>query len=191
MRFYKPYAQDAWSSMTLVVRSGVDASSLSAAVRREVMAVDRNQPVFGARTLTQLFSASIAQQRFLALLMAAFAGLALLLAVIGIYGVIAYSVAQRTREIGIRVALGAQTRDVLRLVVKQGMTLTVIGVALGLIVSFALTRFMEKSLFGVSATDPATFIAVAFLLAVVSLLACYLPARRATKVDPMVVLRCE
>src|SRR5262245_36432401 len=192
MRFYKPYAQDAWSSMTLVVRSGVDASSLSAAVRREVMAVDRNQPVFGARTLTQLFSASIAQQRFSALLMAAFAGLALLLAVIGIYGVFAYSVAQRTREIGIRMALGAQTPDVLRLVLRQGTALTVIGVAIGLLASFALTRFMKKMLFGfVSPTDPATFVSIALLLAVIALLACYVPARRATKVDPMVALRCD
>jgi hypothetical protein len=191
MRFYKAYAQAAWNSMTLVVRSEVDVSSLSTAVRREVMAVDRNQPVFNARTFTQLFSSSISQQRFLALLMAAFAGLALLLAVIGIYGVIAYSVAQRTREIGIRVALGAQTSDVLRLVIRQGMTLTVIGVALGLIVSFALTRFMEKSLFGVSATDPLTFTSIALLLAVVALLACYVPARRATKIDPIVALRRE
>jgi putative ABC transport system permease protein len=191
MRFYKPYAQDAWNSMALVVRSEVDASSLSAAVRREVIAVDGNQPVFGVRTFTQLFSASIARQRFFALLMAAFAGLAMLLAVIGIYGVVAYSVAQRTREIGIRMALGAQARNVLRLVVKQGMALTLVGVAIGLLASFALTRFMEKLLFGVSPTDPTTFASIALLLAVVALLACYIPARRATKVDPMVALREE
>jgi putative ABC transport system permease protein len=191
MRFYKPYAQDAWNSMTLVVRSEVDASSLSAAVRGEVIAVDGNQPVFGVRTFTQLFSASIARQRFFALLMAAFAGLAMLLAVIGIYGVVAYSVAQRTREIGIRMALGAQARDVLRSVVKRGMALTLVGVAIGLIASFALTRFMEKLLFGVSATDPMTFASIALLLAVVALFACYIPARRATKVDPMVALREE
>src|SRR5262245_43570601 len=191
MRFYKPYAQDAWNSMALVVRSEVDASSLSAAVRREVIAVDGNQPVFGVRTFTQLFSASIARQRFFALVMAAFAGLAMLLAVIGIYGVVAYSVAQRTREIGIRMALGAQARNVLRLVVKQGMALTFVGVAIGLLASFALTRFMEKLLFGVSPTDPMTFASIALLLVIVALLACYIPARRATKVDPMVALRCE
>ncbi len=190
MRFYKPYAQDSWSAMTLVARSE-NASSLSDAVRQEVLGVDRNQPVFNALTFSQLFEASISQQRFLALLMTAFAGLALLLAIIGIYGVIAFSVAQRAREIGIRVALGAQSLDVLRLVVKQGMTLTFIGIAIGMLASFGLTRFMEKMLFGVTTTDPMTFVSIAVLMAVIALVACYVPARRATKVDPMVALRCD
>jgi putative ABC transport system permease protein len=138
-----------------------------------------------------LVSRSIAPQRFNLSLLSLFAGLGLLLAAVGIYGVMAYSVSQRTHEIGLRMALGAQRSDVVRLVVRQGMALALVGVVTGLIASLALTRLMKNLLFGVSATDIPTFIAIALLLLMVALLACYVPARRATKVDPMIALRCE
>jgi putative ABC transport system permease protein len=134
---------------------------------------------------------SVARERFIALLLMVFAALALTLAAIGIYGVMSYSVAQRTQEIGIRLALGAQRREVLKLIISQGATLTLIGISLGLASAVALTRFLSSLLFSLSATDPVTFVVIAVLLMVVALLACYLPARRATKVDPMVALRHE
>jgi ABC-type antimicrobial peptide transport system permease subunit len=141
--------------------------------------------------MDQLVAQSLAERRFAMLLLGIFAGLAIVLAGVGIYGVISCSVTQRTQEIGVRMALGARGADVLKLVVGQGMAMTSIGIGVGLAASAALTRLMANWLFGVSATDPLTFVTIALLLACVALLACYLPARRATKVDPMVALRCE
>jgi putative ABC transport system permease protein len=179
-------------STNLVVRtSSPDPRVLAAAVRGELAAVDREQPVSAVRTMEEVVSRSVAQQRFRTLLLAAFAGMALLLAGVGIYGVIAYSVTHRTREIGIRMALGAGAADILKMVVGQGMALALAGVAVGLLAALALTRVLSSLLFGVTATDAVTFAAVSLLIAAVALLACLLPARRATKVDPMVALRYE
>ena len=188
---YEPYLQQPFSFMTLVVRATTDATSLGAAVRSQVLAVDKDQPVSSIETLEKLVSDSVARQRFSMTLLGVFAGVALVLAAVGIYGVMAYAVTQRTHEIGIRMALGAQDVDVLRLVIGQGMILALIGVACGLIGAFALTRLMSSLLFGVRATDPFVFAGVALLLAGVALVACYIPARRAARVDPNVALRYE
>jgi len=188
---YYPYMQQSQAAMALVIRTAADPLSIAPAVRREVQAVDKDQPVYDIKTMDSLLAKSIASNRLAVWLLGLFAALALLLASIGIYGVIAYSVTQRTREIGIRMALGARPRDVLRLVVGQGMMLTLIGIGLGLVGAFALTRVMASLLFSVSPTDPVTFAAISALLVVVALLACYIPARRAAKVDPMVALRHE
>lgn len=177
--------------MTLVLRGSGDPSSYVAAVRREVAALDKNLAISSVQTMDYLVADSIAVPRFVLLLFGSFAAVALLLAGLGIYGVMAYSVTQRTREIGIRVALGAQSRNVLALVVGQGMKLALTGLAIGLAASFGLTRLMSQLLFGISPTDPLTFAGIALLLTGVALLACYLPARRATKVDPMIALRYE
>jgi putative ABC transport system permease protein len=187
---YLPHSQISVNGMALAVRAA-NPENLAPAIRGQVKAVDPDLPVINVRTMTEVISRSVWQPRLYAILFGVFAAVALALASVGIYGVMAYSVSERTREIGIRVALGAQTRDVLRLVVAQGMTLTLIGAAIGLAASLALTQLMRTMLFEVSATDPLTFAALAALLSVVALLACYLPARRATKVDPMVALRCE
>jgi putative ABC transport system permease protein len=175
----------------LVVRTTSDPLTLASAVRGEVAAVDRDQPVSAIRTMEEVVSGSVAQQRFRTLLLAAFACVALLLAGVGIYGVIAYSVTHRTHEIGVRMALGAGAADILKMVIGQGMALALLGVAFGLLAALALTRVLSSLLFGVTATDAATFAAVSFLIAAVAFLACLLPARRATKVDPMVALRYE
>jgi len=176
---------------SFVLRTTGDPLLLSAAIRNEMRQLDPSLPVRNLRSMEQLVSRSIAPQRFNLSLLSLFSALGLLLAGVGIYGVMAYSVSQRTREIGLRMALGAQARDVLKLVVMQGMALALVGVAIGLIASFALTRLMKNLLFGVGATDPATLTGVALLLTCVALLACYIPARRATKVDPLVALRYE
>lgn len=188
---YLPHAQLPFDTMTLVVKSNVDAGSITSSVRNEVRALDKDLPVYSVKTLDEYMASSVAQPRFNTLLLAIFAGLALFLTVIGLYGVMSYSVIQRTHELGIRMALGAQTRDIQRLVVGQGMTLALIGVVIGLIGALALTRIMRSLLFGISATDPLSFIAVSLLLSVVALIACLIPARRAMKVDPMVALRYE
>jgi len=188
---YLPHRQSPSQVMTLVVRSEADPESLAAAVRGEVWAVDKDQPVYDVKTMRQLLSASTAARRFNMLLIAVFAAVAVALAVVGIYGVMAYTVAQRTREIGVRVALGAGARDIYGLIVGRGMALAGAGVALGLAASFAVTRVMKSLLYGVDAADPAIFASVALLLSAVALLACYLPARRAARVDPAVALRYE
>jgi putative ABC transport system permease protein len=177
--------------MTLLIRTVSEPSNHITALRQALREIEPNQAVTDVQSLTQVLAESFAPQRFRTTLLSLFALVAMLLAGLGIYGVMNYSVSQRTREIGIRVALGAETRDVLRLVLRQGLTLALLGVALGVAASLALTRLMKTLLFGVSTTDPLTFGSVALLLAFVALLACWIPARRATKVDPMIALRCE
>jgi putative ABC transport system permease protein len=188
---YEPYAQQPFSGMTLIARTAGDPARLSGAIRGEVLKIDKEQPVSNIRTLKDFLSTAVAQQRFSVLLLGIFAAVAMTLACVGIYGVLSYSVTQRRREIGVRMALGAARRDVLRLVIGHAMLLTLTGVAIGLGAAFALTRAMSTLLFGVSATDPTTFGLIALLLVAVALLAALVPARRATKVDPMVALRVE
>ncbi|HLL74217.1 MAG TPA: ABC transporter permease [Pyrinomonadaceae bacterium] len=189
---YLPYTQMTWSGMTLYVRSaGGDPASLSASVRGAIHSVDPDQPVYNVRTLSTALSETVAPQRYLTLLLGAFAAVALLLSTLGLYGVVSYSVAQRTQEIGIRMALGARPGDVLRMILRQGVALVAVGVAAGLAASLGLTRLMESVLFGVRPTDPLALASAALLLVCVALLACYVPARRATKVDPMEALRYE
>ncbi|HWQ33317.1 MAG TPA: ABC transporter permease [Blastocatellia bacterium] len=189
--WYLPHAQSPARTMTLFVRTAADPAALSAAIRREVQAIDAAQPVTGISTLSQVIDSSVAPRRFQLLLLGVFAAVALLLSTTGIYGVMSYLVAQRTREVGLRLALGAQTRDVLKLMLRQGLTLALAGAALGLIGSIAVTRVMKSLLYGISATDPATFAVVTLLLVGVALAACWIPARRATRVDPVTALRYE
>jgi len=191
LQTYEPHMQAAFSGMSLVVRTAGDPTNLSAGVRGQVKTIDKDQPVSNIRTMEQIVSNSVADRRFSMLLLGVFAAVALILAAVGIYGVMAYSVSQRTHEIGIRLALGATARDVLRLVVGQGMLLAIVGVIIGLAASFGVTRWISTMLFGVSTTDVAIFSAIPLLLAAVALVACLVPARRATKVDPIVALRCE
>jgi putative ABC transport system permease protein len=188
---YWPYTQFPIIFNTLVVRTEGDPLRIAAAVKSQIWSVDKDQPIASIATMESVLGNSVAPRRFNMLLLSIFASLALALAAVGIYGVISYTVTQRTQEIGIRVALGARSSDVLRLVVGQGMRLTLVGVAAGLAVAFAVTRLMSSLLYGVSATDGSTFVVIALLLTGVALLACYLPARRATKVDPMIALRSE
>jgi len=175
----------------LAIRTHTDPSSLSPAIRRAVTAVDSEQPIFRINTMERFISDSVSDSRFQTQLLTVFAAVALALAAVGIYGVVGYSVNQRTHEIGIRLALGARQRDVLKMVVKQGMELATTGVVIGLAGAFALTRLMKDFLFGVNASDPLTFGVIALILTLIALLACYFPARRATKVDPLVALRYE
>ncbi|MGH9852559.1 MAG: ABC transporter permease, partial [Blastocatellia bacterium] len=189
---YSPHAQVQISNtMALVVRASSDPTALASAIRSETQAIDPAQPVFNVKTMETVIAESVSDRRLNMVLLGVFSGLALLLAVIGIYSVMSYTVTQSTRELGIRMALGAQARDVLKLVVGQGIALAAIGMVIGLIAAFALTRLMKTLLFGVGATDPLTFACVSALLIVVALAACVIPARRATKVDPMVALRHE
>ena len=190
--YYVPYTQAPEAVMSLVVRSSSDNPvGLAVSMREVIKQIDKDQYVGAIQPMTKLVADSVVRRRFNALLTSLFAIVALLLASVGIFGVLNYTVAQRTQEIGLRVALGAQTRDVLRLVLGQGLRLIIFGLALGLAASFALTRILAGMLFGVTPTDPVTFVGVSFLLATVALLACYIPARRATKVDPQVALRYE
>jgi putative ABC transport system permease protein len=189
--YYVPQTQVPFSSMVAVVKTMNEPRSLISAVTKEVAAMDRDIPLFGVKSMDEYLSASVAAPRFSTTLLTIFAGVALVLTVVGLYGVMSYSVAQRTNEIGIRMALGAQSSDVLVMIVKQGSVLILLGLGIGLVGAFALTRVISSLLFGVTAKDPFTFAAVAVLLAIVALLACYIPALRATKVDPMNALRCE
>src|SRR5712692_9122684 len=188
---YFPYLQAAAPSMSLVIRTASNPLSLTAAVKNQIQLIDKDLPIDEAKTMRQLLAESASGRRFNMLLLTVFALVALVLAVVGIYGVMSYTVTQRTHEIGIRVAIGAQPSDVFRIVIGQGMTLAMIGVAFGLVGAFGLTRLMTTMLFGVEPTDPATFVSIPVLLTGVALLACYIPGRRATKVDPAVSLRYE
>jgi len=189
--FYLSSLQDSFANMSLVVRTTVEPTSVAAAIRGASAEVDKSAAVSDVKTMEHRVSAAVTQPRFNLFLLGLFSGIALLLSAAGIYGVTAYSVTQRTHEFGIRLALGAQVSDVLRMIVKQGMLLIGAGIVVGLLASFALTRLLRTLLFGVSVTDPLTFVAITVLLALVALLACYVPARRATKVDPLVALRYE
>jgi putative ABC transport system permease protein len=188
---YFPHSELTYPFMTLVIRTDGDPTAIAPAVQREIRAIDPDQPVSDVRTMNQVMADTVARARFNTLLLGLFAGLAMLLAAVGIFGVMNYSVTLRTREIGIRIALGAQPQRVLMLILRQGLLLTIMGIGLGLAGSFALARVMSGLLFGVNATDPATFTAIVLLLMFVSLIACYIPARRATRIDPMIALRYE
>ena len=188
---YIPLAQAMRGDMTLVVRTTRDPASLRANVRSVVQRVNHNIPIYGVKTITEQIDVALAADRMMAVLLAVFALTALLLASVGIYGVVSYAVAQRRHEIGIRMALGARSADVLKLVVRDGMKMAIVGVAVGLAGAFAVTRLIDSLLFGVTPTDLPTFVLVTLGLLLVAFLACYLPARRATKVDPLVALRYE
>jgi putative ABC transport system permease protein len=188
---YWPHPELAYSAMTLVVRTETNAASFAPAARNVIRTLDGEQPIAEVRTMESLLASSMARTRFNTLLLTLFAAVAMILASIGIYGVMSYTVTQRTHEIGIRMALGAQTSDVLKFIVGQGMLLASIGLGIGLLAAFGLTRLMKTLLFEVSATDPLTFLMMSLILTGVALVACLLPARRATKTDPMVALRYE
>jgi predicted permease len=191
---YAPYTlKSFWPdmrwSMGLVVRSTLDDASIAGAVRRAVHEVDPGQPLYAVQTMNLMIENTVREKSVNTTLLAVFAGVSLLLAVIGVYGVMSYTVAQHTREIGIRMALGAQPRAILGLIVGRGLVLVSIGAVIGVLASVALTRFMENMLFGVTPTDPLTFVSIVLLLGLVALLACLIPAQRAMRVDPIVVLR--
>jgi putative ABC transport system permease protein len=189
--YYTPHAQDSWNAMVLVARTTVEPGSMAGSIRQQVLAIDKDQPVYGVYTMKEVRAISVTVYTFGFAMMGIFATVALVLAAIGIYGVMAFAVTQRTQEIGIRMALGARAVDVLKLVVTNGMSLAVIGVLAGLVGAFGITRMMSSLLFNVSPTDLMTFALVTAGLLLVALIACYIPARRATKVDPLVALRYE
>ena len=191
LEVYVPFRQSANSDMVLIVKSGTDPAALTSAIRGVVASIDHDQPLFAISTMNALVRGSVSTRRITLILLGLFSGLALTLAAIGIYGVISYSVAQRIHEIGIRLALGAQRRDVLGMVLTQGVKIALVGVAIGLTASIGLARLMSSLLFSVSANDPIIFLGVALVLILVAMLACYIPARRATRVDPMVALRYQ
>jgi len=188
---YAPLAQSPFSPIFIVVRTTNDPRSIVEPARRQVASLDRKAPIYQVETLDQYFAQSLAKPRFITLLLSGFAGLALLLACLGVYGVISYVVVQRTHEIGIRIALGAQKGDVLRMVIGEGLRPALAGVAIGIVGALRLTRHLSSVLYGVKPTDPLTFAAVSLILTCVALLACYIPARRAIKVGPMAALRYE
>jgi putative ABC transport system permease protein len=189
--YYVPQTQVPFSQATMVVKTSTEPHSLVSAMTKEVAAMDSDLPLFGVKTMREYLSASVATPRFSTTLLSLFAGVALVLTLVGLYGVMSYSVVQRTNEIGIRLALGATSRDVLLMIVKQGSVLILLGLGIGLLGAFAASKLVASLLFGVTAKDPFTFAVVAVLLALVGLLACYIPAWRATKVDPLIALRYE
>jgi putative ABC transport system permease protein len=191
LEVYVPLRQQARNSMMLLVKTSQEPAALASAVRAVVAGIDKEQPIFGVATMQEVVSASVSTPRFTLVLLGLFSCLALVLAAIGIYGVISYSVAQRTREIGIRMALGAQPRDVLRLVLSQGGRIAAAGILIGTVASLGLTRLMSNLLYSVSAVDPATLAVVTVVLALVAMAACYVPARRTLRVDPLIALRHE
>jgi predicted permease len=191
LEVYTSFLQYTPSSMTLVVRSGVDPAAMTTAIRDVVASIDKDQPIFDISTMNEVVTKSVSNRRITLVLLGLFSALALILATIGIYGVISYSVAQRTHEIGIRMALGAHQSGVLRMVLGQGAKIALIGICIGIVAAFGLTRLMSSLLFSVNAFDPITFGGVAIVLTIVALAACYIPARRAMRVDPMVALRYE
>ena len=188
---YLPYEQSPSRLMSIVIRGTGDSTQITSAVRRIVASLDANQPVTAVSMMEGLLDEALAQRRLSALLLAIFAGVAMILAAVGIYGVMAYAVAQRTHEIGIRMALGAEPRDVQTMIVGHAMRLVLMGLAIGLISSALLVRYLQNQLYGVRAIDPLTFLAVSVLIAAVAALSAYFPARRATRVDPLVALRYE
>ena len=187
------YRQDleSWPRMGFVIKAKADPASLAPAVRTELASIDWAQPVYAIEPMDKLLTTSVAQRRFIMLLLGSLSAIALTLAMVGVYGVISFSVSERTQEIGIRMALGARAVDVLRMVLGQGMRVSLIGIVIGLSAAFGLTRLLASLLFEVSPTDLRTFSIVAAVLGAVAFLACYIPARRATKVDPLVALRYE
>jgi putative ABC transport system permease protein len=186
---YIPYAQVSFGSLTLVVRTAQDAHSLAKPIAETVRSLDKDLPTYAPETVEEYLNGTIAQPRFNSYLLGVFAALAMLLTAVGWYGVISYLVAQRRHELGIRMALGGQPRDMLRLIVGQGLRLAAFGIGIGLIAAFALTHFLASMLFGVSAADPVSYIAVVGLLLTVVVVACYVPARRAMRADPIAALR--
>jgi ABC-type antimicrobial peptide transport system permease subunit len=188
---YQADTQNGQWAFSIVVRSSLPPRNVEKLVRSEVAAMDKDLALYNVRTMDQAITTSMASHRFLMTLIGLFAALSLILTAVGIYGVVSYSVSRQTREIGIRMALGASRRAVLALVVRQGMKLALVGVGIGLAGSFALTRLIAAQLFGVSPTDPSTLGVVAFMLSLVTLTACYVPARRAAKTDPLTALRYE
>jgi putative ABC transport system permease protein len=186
-----PFRQAAWGGMYLIIRAGSDTSQLTSAVRGEVSALDKTVPVYNVKPMEQIIDERLSPKRLATFMMAGFAVIALVLAGVGLYAVMSYAVSQRTHEIGVRMALGAQPSDIIKLVITQGLTLTLTGLVIGLGGAYAMTRALAQVLYGVTSTDPMTFVGISLLLGGVAMLACYIPTRRATKVDPMVALRYE
>ena len=191
VQYYLPHSQRPRRDLYLAVRTQQEPASVTAAIRDAIRGLDPDLPVFKVTTMERLVADSTARQRFAMFLLGLFAAVAMVLAAVGLYGVMSYTVSQRSREIGIRMALGAQARDVLRLVLGQGMRLIAVGIGLGVLAALGLTRLMTSLLFGVSATDPGIFVLISAVLVGVALLACLVPTGRATRVDPMVALRYE
>jgi putative ABC transport system permease protein len=191
LEIYRPLAQATPDDMDLVVRSRTNPAALTSSLRAVAASIDPNEPISGIKTMDEMIQDSVGSRRVTLILLGVFSALALVLAGIGIYGVISYSVAQRTQEIGIRMALGAARRDVIQMILLQGARIVSAGLIIGVLAAFGLTRYLEKLLFSVSPADPSTFALVALVLAFVAVLACYIPARRALRVDPMTALRYE